>query len=201
MIFADLHFHTEYSPDATNQPKTIVEKLNAHPTIKAIAITDHNTTEGYHHVKQLAKPYPDILIIPAVEISAQEGEIILLGTEQLPPKPWTAQNLIDHAKTNNLITIAPHPYRGYGLADQTLKLDINAIETLNGITSPTLNKKAEQLAKTKHATQVAGSDSHYPTDKWNVYTEIQANLNLEEILKAIKNGHTKPNTTDTSIHF
>jgi predicted metal-dependent phosphoesterase TrpH len=198
MINADLHFHTNYSPDATNQPKQIIEKLNKHPTIKTIAITDHNTTKGYKTLQQLAKPYPDILIIPGAEITTPQGEIIILGTTELPPKPWTPQTIIDHAKQNNAITIAPHPYRGLGLADLTQTLDITAIETLNGITPPNLNKKAEQTAKTLSLPQTAGSDSHTPTDPWNAYTQIQATLNIEDILKAIKNGKTK---TQKSIRF
>jgi predicted metal-dependent phosphoesterase TrpH len=201
MIRADLHFHTCYSPDATNSPKEIVEKLNAHPTLKAIAITDHNTTQGYHEVQRLAKAHPDILIIPAVEISAQEGEIILLGIEKLPPEPWTARNVTNFAKENNALAIAAHPYRGYGLADRAAKLDLDAIETLNGITPQAQNKKAEELAKTRGLPGVAGSDAHYPTDPWNVYTEIQASLDVDEILVAIKKGLVRVAYTEKSIHF
>ena len=201
MINADLHHHTCYSPDATNQPKQIIEKLNKHPTIKTIAITDHNTTKGYKALQQLARPYPDILIIPGAEITTPQGEIIILGTTELPPKPWTPQTIIDYAKQNNAITIAPHPYRGLGLADLTQTLDITAIETLNAITEPELNRKAEETAKTRGLPQTAGTDSHHPTEPWNVYTQIQANLNLDNILKAIKNGKTKTQTTKKSIRF
>jgi predicted metal-dependent phosphoesterase TrpH len=201
MIHADLHFHTCYSPDATNPPKQIIEKLNAHSTIKAIAITDHNTLEGYRKTAELAKAYPDILIIPGAEINTEEGEIILLGTTQLPPEPWTAHNIINYAHANNALTIASHPYRGYGLGDKALSLDLDAIETLNGITAPNQNKKAEELAKTKGLPGVAGSDAHYPTDPWNVYTEIQASLDINEILKAIKKGLVKVSYTEKSIHF
>jgi hypothetical protein len=142
-----------------------------------------------------------MLIIPGAEISAQEGEIIILGTTELPPKPWIAQNIIDHAKTHNAITIAPHPYRGLGLADRALKLDLDAIETLNGITPPNQNKQAQQLAKAKHLPEVAGSDAHFDTDLWNVCTEIKATLDVEEILKAIRKGNVKATYTDKSIHF
>jgi hypothetical protein len=201
MIRADLHFHTCYSPDATNPPKQIVDKLNAHPVIKVIAITDHNTLEGYRKTAELAKPYPDILIIPAAEISAEEGEIILLGVEKLPPEPWTARNVIAFAHENNALAIAAHPYRGYGLGDKAAELNLDAIETLNGITTPNQNKQAEELAKTLDLAGVAGSDAHFPTDPWNVYTEIQASLNIDDILEAIKKGLVKTSHTERSIHF
>ncbi len=201
MIHADLHFHTCYSSDATNPPKQIVERLNMHPTIKAIAITDHNTLEGYRKTSELARIYPDILIIPGVEISAEEGEIILLGINKLPSEPWTARNVIAHAKANNALAIASHPYRGYGLGDLVLQLDLDAIETLNGITPPNQNRKAEKLAETKGLPGTAGSDAHFPTDPWNVYTEIQAPLDLDEALDAIKKGKVTVSFTEKSIHF
>jgi predicted metal-dependent phosphoesterase TrpH len=201
MIRADLHFHTCYSPDATNSPKNIVEKLNRHPTIKAIAITDHNTMQGYRKTAELAEAYPDILIIPGVEIGAEEGEIILLGVTQLPPEPWTARNIITYSKKENALAIASHPYRGYGLGDLAARLDLDAIETLNGITSPSQNKRAEELAKTRGLPGVGGSDSHFYYDPWNVYTEIQASLDVDEILKAIKMGNVRVSSTEKSIHF
>lgn len=201
LIHADLHIHTKYSADATINPKTLIDQLYTHPTIKAIAITDHNTTEGYHHAKQLAQAYPDILIIPATEITTTQGDIIILGTAELPPKPWTPQNITDHAKQNNAITIAAHPYRTYGLGDNTKNYQIDAIETLNGASTPQTNKMAETLAKTLNLPEVAGSDAHNTDELWTVYTEIQAPLNTNDILKAIKNGKVKTAYAPKSIHF
>jgi predicted metal-dependent phosphoesterase TrpH len=201
LVRADLHFHTCYSPDATNPPKTIVEKLNNHPTIKALAITDHNTLEGYRKTAELAKAYPDILIIPGVEISAEEGEVILLGVSELPPEPWTARNIVAYSKAKNALAIAPHPYRGLGLRELAAKLELDAIETLNGITPPNQNRKAEELAKTRGLPGVAGSDSHFGSDPWNVYTEIQASLDVDDVLEGIRRGNVRVSLTEKSIHF
>jgi len=201
LIHADLHIHTKYSPDASTDPKVLVDRLNAHPTIKAAAITDHNTVEGYLKTKELAKSYQDITIIPGVEITAMEGEIIILGTEELPPMPWTIRRITEFAKKNNAITIAPHPYRGYGLGNLAKTYQIDAIETLNAITTPKANKTAETLAKTMNLPGVAGSDAHEPDELWTVYTEIQASLGVGEILDAIKKGAVKPSWTEKSIRF
>lgn len=195
-----MHFHTRHSLDATLQPKTIVERLNRHLTLNAIAITDHNTTRGYRETGEYARAYPDILIIPGVELSAEEGEIILLGATELPPQPWTAQNIIDHAKTHDYLTIASHPYRGLGLKDLVKELDLDAIETLNGITEPELNRQAQQVATTRKLPCTAGSDAHFDTDKWNVQTEIQAALDVDDILKAIRKGHTRTLAVSDSTH-
>jgi len=201
LIRADLHIHTTSSPDASIPPKTIVNQLHAHPHIKAIAITDHNTTEGYHKVQKLASAYEDILIIPGAEITTTEGDIITLGTTELPPKPWTPQNVINFAKQKNSLSIAAHPYRAYGLGDQTKNYNFDAIETLNGISTPQANKMAENLAKTMNLPGVAGSDAHRTNEMWTVYTEIQASSDIDEILKAIKRGQVRVAYARKSIHF
>jgi hypothetical protein len=201
MIRADLHTHTFYSPDASIHPKIIVDQLYAHPFIKAVAITDHNTVEGYYKVRELASAYQDVLIIPAVEVSAVGGDLIMLGVAELPPKPWTVENVIDFAKEREALTIAAHPYRAYGLGDLTRNYDVDAIEVLNGISASNVNKQAEKLAKEMGLPGVAGSDAHQVNELWTVYTEVQASSDIEEILKAIKKGLIKVASTEKSIHF
>lgn len=201
MIRVDLHTHTFYSPDASIHPKIIVDQLFAHPFIKAIAITDHNTVEGYYKVKELASAYQDVLIIPAVEVSAIGGDLIVLGVAELPPKPWTVENVIDFARERRALAIAAHPYRAYGLGDLTRNYNVDAIEVLNGISESHVNKQAENLAKEMGLPGVAGSDAHQVNELWTVYTEVQASSDIDEILKAIKKGLVKVASTEKSIHF
>jgi hypothetical protein len=201
LIRADLHLHTNYSFDASTSPKTIVNQLYAHPFIKAVAITDHNTIEGYYKVKKLASPYEDILIIPGVEISAVEGELIVLGVTELPTKPWTVKNVIDFAREKDGLVIVPHPYRAYGLGDSAKNYDVDAIEVLNGSDPHRLNKMAENLAKAMGLPGVAGSDAHRANELWAVYTQVQASSDIDEVLKAIKKGLVKVASTKKSIHF
>ena len=188
MIRADLHIHTTYSEDSTVTPKALVEKLVAHNSIKVAAVTDHNTVSGHSEIRKLTSDYPDILIIPGVEISTKEGDILLLGAEETPPQPWTTQNVVDFARDNNCISVVAHPYREYGMGDATRNYKVDAIEVLNGESSPHENKLAYDLAKSMQLPGVAGSDAHTPSKPLTVYTEIQAGLNVEEILKAIKKG-------------
>ncbi|MEM3577941.1 MAG: PHP domain-containing protein [Candidatus Bathyarchaeia archaeon] len=202
MIAADLHVHTNYSFDASIHPRTIVEKLYAHPFIKAIAITDHNTVDGYHKVRESARAYRDILIIPGVEIATAEGDLIVLGVEEFLPKPWTVMEVIDFARQNGGLVVVAHPYRAYGLGDSAKRYPVDAIEVLNGASSPNLNKLAENLAKTMGLPGVAGSDAHSVEELWTAYTEVQATLDVDEILKAIKSGHVRASSsTGRSIHF
>ena len=201
MIRADLHIHTTYSDDSTVTPKALVEKLVAHSSIKVAAVTDHNTVEGHNEIRRLAAAYPDILIIPGVEISTPEGDVLILGAEETPPQPWTTENVVDFARDNDHVSVVAHPYREYGMGDLARNYKVDAIEVLNGESSQSANKLAQDLAKSMGLPGVAGSDAHSPSEPLTVYTEIQAGLDVDEILKAIKKGLVSTHSAARSIHF
>jgi predicted metal-dependent phosphoesterase TrpH len=201
LVQADLHIHTKYSSDSSINPKTLVEQLYSHPTIKAVAITDHDKIEGYFKVLELACAYEDILVIPGVEITTPEGDLIVLGITELPPKPWTVKDVLDFSKERDGVVIVAHPYREFGLGSLAKNYPFDAIEILNGGTQSNLNKLAENLAKEMGLPGVAGSDAHNIEDLWSVYTEIEASLNADDILKAIRRGFVKASSARKSIHF
>jgi len=63
----DLHIHTTYS-DGTYTPKEIIQAVRD-LGFSTIAITDHDTIDGYLAARKYARKY-DIELIPAVEISS-----------------------------------------------------------------------------------------------------------------------------------
>jgi len=201
LIQADLHIHTTYSSDSTITPKTLVEQLVAHNFVKVAAVTDHDTTEGLSVTRQLASAYPDILIIPGVEISTPQGDLLVLGTEETPPQPWTAEGVVDFARDRDCVSVVAHPYREYGMGDLARNYKVDAIEVLNGVASPSANKLAQDLAKLMGLPGLAGSDAHQPSELYTVYTEVQASLDIDEILKALKKGLVAAHSNRKSIHF
>jgi len=201
MIQADLHIHTKYSLDSSINPKSLVDQLCAHPSIKVIAITDHNTLEGYHKVRELVFAYPDILVIPGIEVGTPVGDLIVLGADEMPPRPWDVKEVISFAKDKDCIVIVPHPYREYGLRNSAKYYGVDAIETLNGCAPSNINKLAENLAKEMRLPGVAGSDAHKIDELWTVCNEIQASLDIDEILNALKKGLVKVFPTGKSIRF
>jgi len=191
MIRVDLHLHTSFSVDSTINPKFVVDTLFAHPTIKGVAITDHDSLDGYFQVRKLATVYQDLVIIPGVEVSAIEGDIILLGIEEKPAYMSPLQSVMDFAKERAALIIIPHPYRVRGIGDTAQKTLADAVEIINPWASPRENKLAEQLAKEKNLPGVSGSDAHRPDQMWTTYTEVDADPDVDSILKAIKNGRVK----------
>ena len=201
MIRADLHIHTLFSNDSSIHPKTLVAQLFAHPYIKTVAITDHNTVKGYHKVRELASANHAVTIIPGIEVSTVDGDLLLLGVAEVPPEPWTVENVIDFARSVGGIAVVAHPYREFGLGDLSKDYKVDAIEVLNGGSAHHFNALAEELAKEMGLPGVAGSDAHRVEELWSVYTEIQASTDLDEILKAIKKGLVRVGQTEKSIRF
>jgi predicted metal-dependent phosphoesterase TrpH len=191
MIRVDLHVHTNASVDSSINPKFLVDSLYAHPIIKGVAITDHNTVEGCKQVQKLATSYDDLLVIPGIEVATQEGDIILLGIEEKPAAMLPLENLVDFAKQRAALIVIPHPYRVSGIGDAAERIAADAVEIMNPWASPEQNKLAEQLAKARGLPGVAGSDAHKPDELWTAFTEVDSEPDVTAALRAIRNGHVK----------
>ncbi len=74
----DLHLHTTAS-DGRLSPKEVVKRA-ASLGLEVIAITDHDTVEGVEPALAEAPHFPHLLVIPGVELSAEdEQEVHVLG--------------------------------------------------------------------------------------------------------------------------
>ena len=200
-LYADFHIHTVYSADSVIQPKTLVDMLVAHSFIKVAAVTDHDSVRGCRATVELASAYPDILVIPGVEVSTEQGDVVVLGTYELPPKPWTPEAVADFAKSIGGVSIVAHPFRTYGMGERARKYKVDAIEVLNGGSSQAANNEAKELAKSMGLPGTAGSDAHQVSELFSVYNKVDAALNIDSVLKAVKNGSVSAHVNRGSIRF
>lgn len=93
-MLADLHLHTTAS-DGTWTPEELVEEARK-AGLSAIAISDHDTTQGIHDAKRVAPP--DLQVIPGIELSTStvEGEEVhILGLWINPGYEPLQQTLAD----------------------------------------------------------------------------------------------------------
>ena len=127
--------------------------------------------------------------------------MLVLGITELPPKPWKVRDVIDFSRKKDGVVVVAHPYREHGLGSLAKNYSVDAVEVLNGGTQSSLNKLAEELAREMGLSGVAGSDAHNIEDLWSVYTEIEASLNVDEILAAIRKGFVRASSARKSIHF
>ena len=201
MICADLHIHTVYSSDSSLQPKTLVDSLVRHSFVKVAAVTDHDSIRGCKAAVELASVYPDILIIPGTEITTTKGDMLVLGTYELPPKPWTPEAVADYSKSVDGVSIIAHPYRLYGMGEAARNVKVDAIEVLNGGSTQSANSQAKQLAKEMMLPGTAGSDAHQAAELFSVYCDIDASLNVDSVLSAIRKGSVSTHVSAGTIHF
>jgi predicted metal-dependent phosphoesterase TrpH len=199
-LYADLHIHTVYSPDSLIQPKTLVDMLSAHSYIKVAAVTDHDSVRACRATVELAKAYPDILIIPGTEISTVNGDMLVLGTYELPPKPWTPEAVADYARSIGGVSIIAHPFRTYGMGERARGVKVDAIEVLNGGSSKEANAQAKEFAKELGLPGTAGSDAHQVSELFSVCTQIEAAMNVDSVLAAIKKGLVTAQVPRGALH-
>lgn len=78
-MIADLHVHTIYS-DGLLTPEQVVD-LAVKKDLKALAITDHDTTLGIYRAMERSKLYESFHIIPGIELSCthEDEEVHILG--------------------------------------------------------------------------------------------------------------------------
>jgi len=72
----DLHVHTSFS-DGLGAPVDILGRADARG-LDGLAITDHDTLEGFFRAKELDS---DLLLIPGYEVETEAGHILVLGLE------------------------------------------------------------------------------------------------------------------------
>ncbi len=78
-VEVDLHLHTTAS-DGTLTPKQLVDQI-AKTTLRVIAVTDHDSTNGVAEVIESAKSYPQLTVITGIELGTAtiDSELHLLG--------------------------------------------------------------------------------------------------------------------------
>jgi len=187
-IKIDLHVHTVNSKDGYISLKHL-PKIISIKKIDGVAITDHNFL-----TKLKTK---DVLIIPGIEISTKEGHLIALGLETYIEKGLSAIETAEKIHEEGGLAIAPHPYDFLSSSLNPFKLQqkLDAIETVNSsiLTFKLSKMLAEKAALKLGLPKVAGSDAHIPEAVGDAYAIINTpSMNIEDVLKAIKNGETQP---------
>jgi len=162
--------------------------------LDGIAITDHDTLCGALKLTRES----ELIIIPGVEITTRQGHVLALNiTTPISPRldlSETVQRIHDVGG----IAVAAHltavGKKGLGLGRVTQTLDLDAIEVINSGAFPYFLSTylSRRLAAELSLSQTAGSDSHIPQTIGMAYTVIDADPEVDEIIRAIKRGATIP---------
>src|SRR3989344_2434473 len=194
--FADMHIHSNYSPDCNTKVKNIVSIADKRKI--GIAITDHNEIRGCIEASKY-----NIFLIPGIEVTCLEGCHILIYFYNINNlKKFYNENIknnfLNKMRTNlshkelfrickkyKCIISAAHPFGSgrCGLYKIKNYADTKIIEGINSSIKKSKNKKA--LDKNKFFT--AGSDSHMKKHIGKALTGVRAK-NIKEFLDGIKNN-------------
>jgi predicted metal-dependent phosphoesterase TrpH len=186
----DLHVHTCYSYDGLITPKELVSYAQK-AGLDGVAITDHDRVDG---AIKMAKEL-DYLIIPGIEVSSLGGHIVGLNVQEPIPKGLSADETVEKIHEKGGLAIACHPK---ALLKSSLKAvmsqKFDAIEVINASAFPFKRyvKQARDMASKLKLPHVGGSDAHYGPEIGLAYTIIEAELEVDEIIKAIKGGYCQP---------
>jgi hypothetical protein len=81
------------------------------------------------------------------------------------------------------------------MGERAQKYKVDAIEVQNGGSSPAANAQAKELAKSMRLPGTAGSDAHSVSELFSVHNNIEASLNIDSVLQAIKRGRISVSVT------
>jgi len=185
----DLHVHTCYSHDAVTTLEEVVT-YSKKRGLDGVAITDHDTLLGALKLVQKSK----LLVIPGIEITALGGHVLALNiTKSIPPKLDLSET-VQRIHEAGGIAVAAHPTSFYKSALSRQITSYDAIEVINSATVPFSFSTylSRKLATSLNLPQTAGSDSHYAPEIGAAYTIVEADLDVDEVIQAIKGGATLP---------
>jgi predicted metal-dependent phosphoesterase TrpH len=111
---ADLHLHTTES-DGMMSPAMLMNYIAACTDLDVIAITDHNTMDGWARAREFQlRPENDHLhqleLVPGIEVSSDDGHVLGIGVSRVIPKSLSAAETIAAIHEQGGLALAPHPF-------------------------------------------------------------------------------------------
>lgn len=190
MLRADLHLHTNSSPDSMITPEALV-KCCLKKGINCIAVTDHSTMDGVEAVQRIA-PFK---VIAAEEVKTSEGEIIGYFLREAIPPRLSPEETVRRIKDQGGLVGVPHPFdrlRREPLREAALMRilpQVDVIEALNArVTVAGHNRQAVAFAAEHGLACSAGSDAHSLLEVGTAYVEMPDFDTPQQFLESLREG-------------
>jgi len=201
MLRTELHCHNVYSNGHVGELEppfdcnvTLQDQLQRSLSEKldVLFVTNHNTLDGFDQIteyKNNHEKFSKLKIYPAIEITTdKEAHVLVYGLNEEIKSNQTIDEILDAAKTQDAVTIAPHPFSLIdALRDDSLKCDLFEVFNSSNIDIYS-NKKAEIFAQEHNLLTIAGSDSHVASTVGRCTNLIDSENNLDDILYSMKKG-------------
>ncbi|MEW6554403.1 MAG: PHP domain-containing protein [Actinomycetota bacterium] len=199
-MLVDLHVHTAVSsPCSQIDPRLLIE-VASRIGLDALCVTEHEELEGAEVARRYGAEagYP---VFRGVEVYTEFGDMLVFGLYR-PSYPLTTPfgELLAEVREVGGAIIPAHPCRGSrGFHDllgeegaEALLVNIDAIETRNGGTSPESNQSAQAYAERYGIPGVGGSDAHFLMQLGRCLTVFERDVTSEaELVEEIKAGRCR----------
>ena len=195
----ELHCHNIFSnghvgvlepiPDSN---VTIIKQLEqAHLVgLDTLFVTNHNTIDGYKQIleyKKNHKKFDSLKVYPGEEVTTNnESHVLVYGIDHSIKPGLSLHEILDEAKKQDAITIAPHPFSLLvALREDSTYCDLFEVFNSSNVDVYS-NLKATKFAKEKSLHVVAGSDSHVQSTIGRSTNLIYSENNLDSVIAAMK---------------
>lgn len=186
----DLHVHSRFSPDSSLSVEAIASRAAA-VGLAGFALTDHNSVSGHVELAACRAQFPDLVLVPGVEISTAQGHLLAYGVSEAPPAGRPVDETIAWVRDRGGIAVLAHPFRrSHGVGRRVAETAQGiAIETVNGHNSPGSNQKAAGVAARRGLAATGGGDVHQLADLGLAYTEFGEDVRtVDAALRALRDG-------------
>jgi predicted metal-dependent phosphoesterase TrpH len=151
---ADLHIHTTHSDGGSTVPE-VLDYVENETDLDVIAITDHDTMDGYFEAVELMKKKKyRFELVPGEEVTTQQGHILALYIRKPIAAGLNVHHTLQRIKEQNGVRIAAHPF-------QHVRMRSSEYLTMDGIGLVSLVKEAKLLngIETINATPLLGEEN------------------------------------------
>lgn len=200
-MLIDLHTHTRpRSPDSFLDPDELIER-SKQAGLDAIVLSEHDRIWDRQDLQELARRH-NFLIIPGLEVTTDDGHILVYGVHTYQDFMRQSEVLATHVEQVHGAMVAAHPYREYAprghwwswqdpeererslaraMANPAYER-VHAVEVLNGHGSLIENEFSEELARRLGRPSTAGTDSHQRSDIGKAATYFDRDVRNEDDL-------------------
>lgn len=185
-----MHVHTCYSVDSLITPEELVFYAKKRG-LDGVAITDHDRLDGA--LKIAAET--DFLIIPGIEISSSDGHVVALNVTGIVSGKLSASETVNRIHDAGGIAVACHPIGLFkGSLGKHTNSSFDAVEVINSSAIPFSYavKQSMKIASRLGKPRLAGSDAHYGPEIGCAYTVVNAEPDVDDVIKAISEGQCQP---------
>ena len=167
--------------------------------LDVLFVTNHNTIDGYEQMLEYKKnhrKFDALNVYPAEEVTTDnESHVLVYGIDHAIKPGLSLHEILDEAKKQNAVTIAPHPFSLMdALREDSVHCDLFEVFNSSNVDIYS-NIKAKKFSEEKNLHLVAGSDSHVKSTIGRCTNLIHSENKLDDIIHAMRHNQIKINTT------